>query len=80
MEFQKGTLHDPTIFLGKLHSLWFQYCSRKNVACTYLRLFEKKKSVSATGISLMASLSGFIFFPAIAKSTYNSLPYLHSPV
>jgi hypothetical protein len=40
----------------------------------------RKKSVSATRISLMASSSSFIFLLAIGKSTDNRLPYLHSPV
>ena len=53
VEFQKSTPHDPAIFLGELHFLWIQYCSGKKVACAYLRLFEEKKSVSATRISLI---------------------------
>jgi hypothetical protein len=36
--------------------------------------------VSAIRISLMASSSNLIFFPAIAIDTYNGLPYLHSSV
>jgi len=36
VEFQNGTPHDPAIFLGKLHSLWIQYCSGENVC---LRIF-----------------------------------------
>jgi hypothetical protein len=44
IEFQKGTPHDPAIFLGKLNSLWIQDCSGQKVACAYLRLFEKNTS------------------------------------
>ena len=42
---------------------------------SFQSLASEPDSVSATRISLIASSSSFIFFPAIAIDTYNGLPY-----